>query len=346
MKKVVLLLIVACLFLSLAGCKSSDYKKAAEMLMAGDFEGASEVFLSLGEYKDAQERYAECVQNINYNKAVSLLEGRDYESAAGLLNDLGDFKDSKGLLDKCNAMLEAISGFQEAVSLLEQKNGEFDEVITKANELVMAEDKALDESLRPELETAISKAKAVKMAIPEMPVEQSDILDATDEMKDVDYSDAIAELQKQQEAFGNSVKQYALVNAPSEGYVIRCLEKVPGITGIAAATEDNDPNGNLGKAGGYTAAVYFAHENVDQGEVSGDSIIERGTDGGGQIEVYANEADANKRNDYLATFDGSVFASGSHTVIGTVLVRTSDKLKASEQKELEATIISTLTAIE
>ncbi len=42
-----------------------------------------------------------------------------------------------------------------------------------------------------------------------------------------------------------------------------------------------------------------------------------------------------KRRDYLATYDGTIYANGTHTVIGTVLVRTSNKLTATQQKELE-----------
>ena len=30
--------------------------------------------------------------------------------------------------------------------------------------------------------------------------------------------------------------------------------------------------------------------------------------------------DAEKRRDYLATYDGTIYANGTHTVIGTVLV--------------------------
>ena len=61
--------------------------------------------------------------------------------------------------------------------------------------------------------------------------------------------------------------------------------------------------------------------------------------------VYSNVEDANSRNEYLAAFDGGFFASGSHTVIGTVVVRTSDELTASQQKTLEANIIAALTEI-
>lgn len=167
-----------------------------------------------------------------------------------------------------------------------------------------------------------------------------------EKIKTVDYSNATAELRESKTNLENSIKQYSLVNNPSEAYVIECLKRVPGIMGISAATEDNDPNGHLGKAGGYTAAIYFSHEFIDQSTIYGDSIIDKGTDCGGQIEVYATEEDANRRNDYLATLDGGIFASGSHRVIGTVLIRTSDELKASQQKEVEANVLTELIRID
>ena len=126
---------------------------------------------------------------------------------------------------------------------------------------------------------------------------------------------------------------------------IECLKKVENIVDISAVTEDNDPNGNLNKAGGYTAQVYFSSDLVNQSEVYGASLIEKGTDAGGSIEVYANVEDATARNEYLASFDGGIFASGSHTVVGTALVRTSDELPASQQQTLEANIITALTEI-
>ena len=71
-------------------------------------------------------------------------------------------------------------------------------------------------------------------------------------------------------------------------------------------------NGHMNKAGGYTAAVFFSHEKVDQSKLYGDTLVERGTNAGGQIEVYSSVEDAEKRNDYLSTFDGSFQDSGSH----------------------------------
>ena len=131
-------------------------------------------------------------------------------------------------------------------------------------------------------------------------------------------------------------------DALSEEAVIECLEKVPGISEIEAVTEENDPNGMLNKADSYIACVYFSYVLVDEDELYGDGLIDCGTDAGGCIEVFADKEDAKKRNEYLATFDGSPLSSGSHTVSGTVVIRTSDLLTASQQRFLEANIIASL----
>ena len=164
-----------------------------------------------------------------------------------------------------------------------------------------------------------------------------------------------------------------LVN-PSEDYVISCLKTVNGITDIEAATETHDPNGQLHKKGGYTAAIYFRIEQIeitaeeydwgdgDKGvdyylNVNGnkelllledgqsiDSPVDVGTQGGGQIEVYASAGDAKGRDEYLANFDGSVFSSGYHTVVGSMVIRTSEYLTASQQQQLADDVVAALKA--
>ena len=39
--------------------------------------------------------------------------------------------------------------------------------------------------------------------------------------------------------------------------LLQRIADVEGISGVQAVTEDHDPNGNLNKAGGYTACIYF-----------------------------------------------------------------------------------------
>ena len=292
-KRLLSLGLIMVLCFSLTGCKSSDYKKAVELQNSGDYAGALELFKGIGD----------------------------------------DYKDVSDRATECQSFIDSITAFDEAKSLLDDKNAELDKAISEANDLVNGENTALDESLRSLLETKISETKAIKITAPTM-------------ANTTDYSDALKSLNEAYTAFNNSVKQYELVNNPAESYVIKCLEKVEHVIGISAVTEDNDPNGHLGKAGGYTATVYFTCDWVNQANVIGNTIIDKGTDGGGAIEVYANVEDAESRDSYLAGFDGGVLASGSHTVVGTCVVRTSDELAASKQKELEAAVIGALTKLE
>ncbi len=282
----------------------------------------------------------------DYKTANELLVAQDYAGAATIFESLENYKDSAVKLAECNEMLSAINKFNSALQTLSDKNDAIKSAIDAANELVQSDDKALDESLRPTLETAISTAKAEIVTAPERPATATETDAVAEEIESVDYSDVTEQLEEKKNALEKSMKQYALVNAPSESYIIQCLQKVDGVIDISAATEENDPNGHLHKAGGYSAAVYFSHKNVNQSSVYGDTIIDKGTSCGGQIEVYESEEDAQQRNDYLAGFDGTLFDSGSHTVIGTVLVRTSDELTATQQKELEANIIAVLIALE
>mgnify|MGYP001012587307 CR=1 FL=1 len=197
------------------------------------------------------------------------------------------------------------------------------------------------------METAISNTKEAKQEIPEMPTDVNDILSVTETMESTNYDSVIADLNNAKEALEKSIKQYELVDNPSEAYVIKCLKKIDHIKDISAVTEDNDPNGNLNKPGGYTATVYYSDDRIDLDEnIYGNTVIDQGTMGGGGIEVYSTVEDAEKREEYLATYDGGIFASGTHTVVGTVVVRTSNELKASQQKEMEDKIIETLTHIE
>ena len=60
--------------------------------------------------------------------------------------------------------------------------------------------------------------------------------------------------------------------------------------------------------GSYTAAVYFADNEVTN-PVAGADLVAKGTDAGGCVEVYKTAEDAKKRNDYLSAFDGFQLSS-------------------------------------
>lgn len=244
--------------------------------------------------------------------------------------------------DEMKAAKEAMSS---EVSRIEGQIDALQAEIETAEALVAAGETPLDENVIPSLENAISEAKTVEFEAPSVSGSLEEVTAKTEELKGVDYTADIQALQDAEKAISDSIEQMRLVTNPSEAFVIERLQAVEGVGDISAVTEDNDPNGQLGKDGGYTATVYFTSPLVDQSQVYGDSIIEKGTAGGGAVEVYATVEDANKRNDYLAGFDGGILSSGSHAVVGTVLVRISDELAASQQDQLEAAIIESLTRL-
>lgn len=219
--------------------------------------------------------------------------------------------------------------------------------IATAEELVVTEERPLDETLKPALEDTISDAKTVEFKSPSMPSGIDNINAATEELKNTSFDDKTQALKDAETALSNSIEQRKLVTAPSEAFVIERLRGIDGVEEIAALTEETDNNGLLGKAGTYYAKIDFASPWIKDpySIYSGRSVAENSTDGGGSVEVFETEELAQKRNDYLGAFDGGMFASGSHKVLGTLIVRTSNELTASQQKKLEADIIASLTKL-
>ncbi|MBP3885798.1 MAG: hypothetical protein J6D54_12805 [Olsenella sp.] len=128
------------------------------------------------------------------------------------------------------------------------------------------------------------------------------------------------------------------------------IEKISGLDHIQSptpVTKYHDPNRGLKAEHGYVAAVYFTSDLVDtsklpEDKIDNDDVIDVGTDGGGCIEVYRNEADATKRDRYLGRPLQSIAGSGSHSTCGRYLIRTSSYLTRSQQKQLERSIRAVL----
>jgi len=131
-----------------------------------------------------------------------------------------------------------------------------------------------------------------------------------------------------------------LTNNPDSEDVKNAIVSIEHIVEVEIVTEENDPNGRLGEQGGYTGALYFTYDLLEG--FSG-RPTEIGTIGGGCIEIYENSEDAEARNNYLSVFDGALFVTGSHIVVGTLVIRTSSNLTAKQQDILEKAIIDALT---
>lgn len=241
----------------------------------------------------------------------------------------------------------AVANYESECARINSECEALEKTISESQALIDAGKKPYDEKAVTSLETEIANAKSAIVEIPERKGNAEEINSlVNNELKKITYVETNEKLSEAKTNLENSIKIMKQVTNPSESFIIERIKNIDGITGYAGVTEDNDPNGNLNKPGGYTSTVYFAYDKVeDPDNLLNGTVIDNGTDGGGSIEVYATEDDAVNRDEYLASYDGSILASGSHKVVGTILVRTSNKLTASQQKELEAKIVSNLTEL-
>ena len=138
---------------------------------------------------------------------------------------------------------------------------------------------------------------------------------------------------------------FELPIAPDESFIINGLSTIPEISIIAAATEDNDPISRLNKQGGYTSQIFFSSPLADPeaDKMTPTQVLDIGTICGGSIEVYSSIENAQRRDTYLSSFDGTPFGFSSHTVIGSCIIRISHNMTASQQKDLENKIINVLS---
>ena len=138
----------------------------------------------------------------------------------------------------------------------------------------------------------------------------------------------------------------AQITVPTEDWVSERLDRVGTITETQAVTAESDPDDLLGEEGGFSACIYFTVDTINSAEVPGESVVEKGTDAGGAVEVYPTLEAAEARCEYLAGFDGTVLHSGSYAIVGTMVVRTSYKLTNEEQFNLTNAITSELTTLD
>lgn len=243
---------------------------------------------------------------------------------------------------------QAVASYDRECTRINAERDDLEKVIAESQKLIDSHEEPYDKTTVTTLETAVADSRAAIVEIPKKRGNAKEINELVNEkLKKISYVETKEMLDTAKTNLENSIRIMKQLTNPSEAFIIERIRDIDTITGYAGVTEDNDPNGNLNKPGGYTSTVYFASSQIkaeDRGWLDG-TIIDNGTDGGGSIEVYVTREDAEKRCEYLAQFDGSRLASGSHRVVGTVLVRTSDCLTASQQKKLEAEIVANLTEL-
>jgi len=243
---------------------------------------------------------------------------------------------------------EANDKYTISYEIVYNKNIELDNLIKKAEKLVNSKNKALDEVIRKNLVSEIRKAKESKKELTIKPVLIKKIIKETNKLNKVNYENTIEILKSLYDELNLSIKKYNLVDNPAEEYVVSRLKEINEIYNITPYTEDTDKDRYLGKPKRYYSKIVFQHKKVEHYGLENNlmSITEVGNSAGGCVEIFKTVEDAENRNQELKDLEGTNRSPGSHKVIGTILIRTSDDLTKSQQEKLEEKIIEVLTKLD
>ena len=373
MKRIVLSLVLITSIILLTSCKSSNVKDVESLIAdIGPVTEASEEAILAAEqaYAALSEAEQKKVENADelvsarslYNSIAAYLEAYnlflqvvdEYNNEVSLYNEIAKQYNARNIefityLDEIkNSGIFNGSAYDQN-TIIDLKNLTADISSSVLTNLEFKSEKTVSPKLdfssssQLDIDSATSDLKSV------ISQTQSDLEALTAEYKSItlpDYSEQTNAIEAQKMLAETSIAILNQITNPSEDFIISRLFELEHVSDVAAATEEHDPNGRLHKQGGYTAAIYFRYDLVSEDYLGEGDLIDQGTDAGGQIEVYATVEDAVERNEYLSAFDGSFLNVGSHTVLGTCVIRCSDYLTATQQQELEAAIIELLTRLD
>lgn len=107
------------------------FARGEEKMSAGEYVGARELFLSLGEDPEAAARARDAL----YREGLRCMEAGEYETAMACFRQLGDWEDGESLIAQCQYLqavqLEA-EGEEEAARLAYLAAGEYDDAAARA----------------------------------------------------------------------------------------------------------------------------------------------------------------------------------------------------------------------
>lgn len=210
-------------------------------------------------------------------------------------------------------------------SVSKQKKA-MDQAVEKANVVLKKKEKPYNPQTKTALQQALKKS------------EKAD--------EDQEYAKAADEIKKDTKAYSDSIRQLKQITQPKQSFLLERVKEVPTITKVEAATEKTDDNKLMNKKGGYYAYIAMKSSMVKNEYYKTQSPVEAGNSGGAVIEAFKTVKDAKKRNDYLSLLDGAgVLAPGGHKIAGTLVIRTSNELTATQQRKLTDDIIHALVKI-
>ena len=170
------------------------------------------------------------------------------------------------------------------------------------------------ERQKQEAEASLAAVREAEKKIPETPAVP-------------DFSDAKKKLQDKCEEYEKSVQKLKNVTAPSESFVTERLSKVDTVVQTGAVTKENDPNGLLGKKGGYTACIYFLDKRVDRELLPAEAFREA-DDPGDEEKAEAGATDSEAAEESKTGETGSETAEESKT--GETGAETAEESKTGE----------------
>ncbi|MGN8737393.1 zinc ribbon domain-containing protein [Bilifractor sp. HCP3S3_D3] len=278
---------------------------------------------------------------------------------------------------------DAVKAYNDALVPFSEANSTLQDSINKAQDLINSGEKPYDDSKVSALHDSISSASGTMQTVPEKKKileevkltsddfklsksdleskkadcqkKESETVDEIQTIKDdtaniqvPDYSAVIDDLDSKKTDLENSIRIQKQITSSSEDFVISRLQQIEGISAIQPVTEEHDPNGLLNKQGGYTSEVYFRYEKVPKDKIqyfdTGDTV-DLGNIGGGTVETFADEESANSRYQYLLNMP-TILGIEKDYLLGTMVLRTSDYLTATQQQELIDEMVAKFTALQ
>lgn len=206
-------------------------------------------------------------------------------------------KASRAAIDAYNAAAEKyneeISPYNEAVNQIASENEKLQKILDRAKTDVDSGDAAYKPETLEDLKKELEKAQKLPAELPalidpfdmmtapagfskkELNIQQQEAEASLEAVKEAeanipktpevpDFSEAENSLLEKCEAYEKSVRMLKNVTSPEDSFVKERLGKVDTIVGTGAVTKEYDPNGLLGKKGGYTGCVYFLDERIDR----------------------------------------------------------------------------------
>ncbi|MBR4157937.1 MAG: hypothetical protein IKR07_03375 [Oscillospiraceae bacterium] len=317
MKRVLCLLLALLTVLPMAGCTSRAEKEAAA-LEALRLEAVESAKSAVRDYNEAADAYKTEIEEVNGRIGEVLEVNAAFDEALDAVQARIDEEPIPYDPETLTALQEALASAREA------------RVEDPVPLEVTVETFAADDSLSTESAQALA-AQAAQSAQQLRKCEKPALMDVPD------YSAQLAAVDAALEPYAASVERIRPVIAPSDEYVTERLLTVGTIAAANAVTEDHDPNGNLGKDGGYIGCVFFRDSRIsvwsfrlNPGSDRNDPV-DVGTQGGGSVEIYATQEEAEKRLPYLDRFKSQI---GIYGVLGSLVIRVTDQISRQKQREL------------